>query len=87
MFREYLDHRENIRSQKETTDDLVDQLKNLALSKAQFEGLANSLRLSDSVKFAKYIPSQEDAAVVFDTVQGTIIAIEQQDKQKTSVQS
>ena len=61
---------------QKTTDDLVLQMKDLGLPKEQFDKLSQSLRLIDFVKFAKYIPSDEDDKTVFDSIKNSIEAIE-----------
>jgi hypothetical protein len=63
-------------SLQKTTDDLVIQLKSLNLSKEQFDKLSQSLRLSDFVKFAKYIPGKEDDSNSFNEIRNAIITIE-----------
>ena len=47
------------------------------VTKEQFEKISQTLRLSDFVKFAKYIPSSEDDKNSFDTINWTIQKIEQ----------
>lgn len=77
IFRLYIFRRKGIHSLQQTTDDLIIQLRNINMNKEQFEKLFEALRLSDAVKFAKYIPGQEDNRIVFETVKKTIQAIEQ----------
>jgi hypothetical protein len=60
-----------------TADDLVIQLKSLNLQKEQFDDLAKSLRLSDFVKFAKYVPSTDDDKNTFEIIKRSIQQIEQ----------
>jgi len=62
IFRVYIFQKKGILSLQKTTDDLVIQLKELGIDKANFERLSQSLRLSDFVKFAKYNSSAEDDA-------------------------
>ena len=76
IFREYILAKKGIHSLQATTDDFVKQLKSLTLPKQQFDDLSQSLRLSDFVKFAKYIPSAEDDKNVFDTIKKTITSFE-----------
>lgn len=76
IFREYIDVKKGIHSLQATTDDLVVKLKSSNLPKEQFDELAQSLRLSDFVKFAKYVPSAEDDENVFNSIKNTITAIE-----------
>lgn len=78
IFRQYVLKRKGISSLQKTTDDLVLQLKNLSLSRDSFDQLSQALRLSDFVKFAKYVPSAEDDRQAFDTIKRSIQEIEQQ---------
>jgi LPXTG-motif cell wall-anchored protein len=85
IFRLYVYRKKGILSLQKTTDDLVLQLKGLDLfSKEQFDKLAQSLRLSDFVKFAKYIPSIDDDATAFDTIRDSIINIEKSETRSPS---
>jgi hypothetical protein len=68
--------RKNIHSLQQTTDDLVTQLRDIRLEKEQYNQLSQSLRLSDFVKFAKYIPTEADNKNAFDTVKNAIQSIE-----------
>ena len=77
IFRLYILSKKGIHSLQATTDDLVVQLKSLNIQKEQFEQLAQSLRQSDLVKFAKYIPSAEDHKNNFDNINRSIQQIEQ----------
>jgi hypothetical protein len=77
IFRVYVDKKKDIHSLQRTTDDLVIQLKGIPIAKEQFEKLSQALRMSDFVKFAKYVPSNEDGRSSFDTIKKTINEIEQ----------
>lgn len=77
IFREYIDAKKGIHSLQATSDDLVTKLKSLGLPQQQFDGLAQSLRLSDFVKFAKYVPSVEEDKQTFTTIYTSIQQIEQ----------
>ena len=77
IFREYIAAKKGIHSLQATTNDFVVQLKSLNLPGEQFNDLAQSLRLGDFVKFAKYIPSPEDDKNTFSTIYGSIQHIEQ----------
>jgi hypothetical protein len=77
IFREYIAAKKEIHSLQATTDDFVKQLKSLHLPKEQFDDLSQSLRLSDFVKFAKYIPSAEDDKNIFTIIYKSIQQIEQ----------
>ncbi|HWR32524.1 MAG TPA: hypothetical protein VN451_03290 [Chitinophagaceae bacterium] len=77
IFRLYGFRKKRILSLQKTTADLVLQLKDIGLPKEQFDKLSQSLRLSDFVKFAKYVPTQEDDKKVFEDILNTIKIIEQ----------
>jgi hypothetical protein len=76
IFRLYIFRKKGILSLQKTTDDLVIQIKNLNLSKDQFDKLSQALRLSDFVKFAKYVPVNEDDENTFNEIKNTITTIE-----------
>ncbi len=76
VFRLYIFRRKGMLSLQKTTDDLVIQLKDLDIDKEQFDQLSQSLRLSDFVKFAKYIPTGEDNRNALETIRQSIIKIE-----------
>jgi len=76
VFREYIAAKKGIHSLQTTTNDFMVQLKSLHFPKEQFDSLSQSLRLSDFVKFAKYIPSAQDDKNVFDIIKNIITSIE-----------
>jgi hypothetical protein len=76
VFRQYVLRRKNIHSLQKTTDDLVVQLKEIGLDKNHFDQLAQSLRLSDYVKFAKFIPTDSDDTSFHQTIRESIMTIE-----------
>jgi hypothetical protein len=76
IFRLYISERKGIHSLQKTTDDLVVQLKGMPVTKEQFEKLSQALRLSDFVKFAKYVPSPDDDKAIYETIKDSINAIE-----------
>jgi hypothetical protein len=76
IFRQYVLDRKGIHSLQQTTDDLVTQLRELNIPKDLFERLAQSLRISDFVKFAKYVPSADDDKISFATIKESIDLIE-----------
>ncbi len=77
IFRLYIFRKKGILSLQKTTTDLVWQLKNLNFTKEQFDKLAQTLRLCDFVKFAKYVPTSEDDKVAFEVILNTIRTMEQ----------
>jgi hypothetical protein len=76
IFRLYIFRRKGILSLQKTTDDLVVQLKTLDIPKDEFDKLAQALRLSDFVKFAKFVPSSNDDDDALSTIGNAIIKIE-----------
>lgn len=77
IFRVYVNKKKGIRSLQKTTDDIVVQLKGIPIAKDKFEKLSQALRLSDFVKFAKYVPGKEDDKDTFTTIKTSISEIEQ----------
>jgi hypothetical protein len=88
IFRVYISRRKGIASLQKTTDDLVVQLRSLKLPAEEFNQLAQSLRMSDFVKFAKFEPAQSDKNQSFKIIKDFIDNIErveiQNEKQKQS---
>jgi len=82
IFRLYISRRKGIASLQKTTDDLVVQLRSLKLPGDQFNRLAQSLRMSDFVKFAKFEPAENDKTDSFKTIKDLIDDIE-----KTQIQA
>ena len=77
IFRMYVYRKKGLLSLQKTTDDLVLQLRELGLSKEEFDELAQALRLGDFVKFARFIPTATDNDKAFDTIKKSIEKIEQ----------
>jgi len=81
IFRLYLYRRLGIQSLAETSEEMISQLRRLALSKQQFSELSDTLRMSDFVKFAKYQPGPADSEGHFRTIRS---AIEELDSMATA---
>lgn len=77
IFRLYVHRKKGIRSLQKTTDDLVLQLRELKMPGTIFDQLAQTLRLTDFVKFAKYNPEKEEAERSFEAVLAAIRQIEE----------
>ena len=88
IFRLYISRRKGIASLQKTTDDLVVQLRSLKLPTEEFNRLAQSLRMGDFVKFAKFEPAESDKSDSFKTIRDFIENIEkiaiQKEKQNQS---
>jgi flagellar biosynthesis/type III secretory pathway M-ring protein FliF/YscJ len=82
IFRLYISRRKGIASLQKTTDDLVVQLQTLKLPAEEFNRLAQSLRLSDFVKFAKFEPAESDKSDSFKTIKDFIESMEKIEIQK-----
>lgn len=82
IFRLYLYRKTGILSLQQTTDDLVIQLKEEGLPAELYSRLSQSLRLSDFVKFAKFMPAAADNESCYDNISQAIRLIEQ--KRKTA---
>ncbi len=82
IFRLYTYRKKGILSLQKTTDDLIVQIRNVLPDNEQFEKLTQALRLSDFVKFAKYIPSDEDRSSCFNKIKNTINAFERSGTEK-----
>ncbi|MBK6936535.1 MAG: hypothetical protein IPH18_06360 [Chitinophagaceae bacterium] len=76
IFRLYIFRKKGIHTLQRTTTDLVLQLKDAGLGKDEFDKLSSSLRLSDFVKFAKYIATEDDRATAFNHVLAAIKSIQ-----------
>jgi hypothetical protein len=72
IFRLYLYRRLGIQSLSETSEEMIAQLRRLALSAQQFSELADTLRMGDFVKFAKYQPGPADAEAHLRTIRAAI---------------
>ncbi|MFI5185257.1 MAG: LPXTG cell wall anchor domain-containing protein, partial [Chitinophagales bacterium] len=83
IFRLYLSRRKKISSLQETTDELVLQLRQLKLTENDFDQLAQTLRMSDFVKFAKYEPNEKDKIDSFNITRHSIDMIESANKTET----
>lgn len=77
IFKLYVLKKKNILSLQKTTDDLVMQLNPILNDKEMYNQLQQALRLSDYVKFAKYVSTAEDDRTTFETILKTIKKIEQ----------
>jgi hypothetical protein len=78
ILRVYLLRRLNISSFAETSEELIGQLRRLRLQTDIFDGLAEALRMSDFVKFAKYQPGIADSDQHYRAVRAAIEDMEKQ---------
>ena len=76
VFRKYLQAGKGLQSFSKTTDDLSLLILNVNLTSDRYNELVQTLRLSDAVKYAKFIPSTEENNQALETIRRSIEAIE-----------
>ncbi len=72
ILRRYLSREYGISTFERTSEELIMQISRLGLAKESYLNLAQSLRMSDFVKFAKYTPADADNEKNFETVANSI---------------
>lgn len=72
ILRVFVFRKLNIATMEKTNEELIIQLRDLNLSRDSFTHLAQALRMSDSVKFAKYRPGSEDNEKNYEIIQSAI---------------
>jgi hypothetical protein len=77
IFRNYLKGAKGIQSFSKTTDDLSIQLQSQKMPSDKYNGLVQTLRLSDMVKFAAYRPADDLNREALNTIKQSITTIEQ----------
>jgi hypothetical protein len=78
ILRLYLYRRMGIASLSETSEELISQIRDLSLPQQQFMDLAETLRISDFVKFAKYQPSLADSDSHYRVIRAAIEELNRQ---------
>jgi hypothetical protein len=76
IFRIYLSRRMGISSLAETSEELIGQLRRMPVAAGSFTEIAETLRMSDFVKFAKYQPGIADSEHHFQVIRGSIEALD-----------
>jgi len=76
IFRVYLFRRLGIHSLAETSEELISQLRSAFSHPQQFDSVAETLRMSDFVKFAKYQPGIADTENHYEVIRTAILALE-----------
>jgi hypothetical protein len=77
ILRIYLCRRMGIASLSETSEELIAQIRRLSLLQQQLTDLAEALRMSDFVKFAKYQPDLVDSVSHYQIIRAAIQEIEE----------
>ena len=76
IFRVFLSRRVGVSSLAETSEEVIGQLRRLPVAAGSFNEIAETLRMSDFVKFAKYQPGIADTEQHFRVVRSAIEALE-----------
>ena len=81
ILREYLLRRLGISTHAETSEELIGEISGHALlPPVLFDALAEALRMSDFVKFAKYMPGVTESERHYDAVRSAIESMEQRER-------
>jgi hypothetical protein len=72
IFRKFVLRKLQIASMAKTNDEIIMQLQKSGMPREKFSQLAEALRMSDFVKFAKYIPGQTDNDNSFAVIRSSI---------------
>ena len=72
ILRWYVTRKFKFSSLEKTNDEIIMQLRQLRLSQEEYTQLAQTLRMADFVKFAKYIPSETDQESSFQTIKQSV---------------
>jgi hypothetical protein len=77
IFRNYLLKRRNIETFSKTTDDLTLQMDKLQLDRSQYAAILQVLRLSDLVKYARFVPPAAEQLQAIETMKQGIKSVEE----------
>lgn len=72
ILRIFVLHKLNMSSLEKTNEELIMQLRQVNISPHQFSQLASALRMSDFVKFAKYLPDQFSNEQNFEIIESSV---------------
>lgn len=72
ILRNYVARQFRISTFERTNEEMILQLSKLNIARDSFISLAQSLRMSDFVKFAKYRPSESETQNNLETVRSSI---------------
>ena len=72
ILRQFIARKLGIASLSETNEELIGQLRPLPIASTEFDRLAETLRMSDFVKFAKYQPGISDSEGDFRVIRGSV---------------
>jgi len=69
-----------ILSMEKTNEELILQLRQLRMAPEQFSKLAEALRMSDFVKFAKYLPVRSDNEKNYEVIESSVHILNEMDQ-------
>lgn len=76
IFKNYLGRKQSKNLLNKTTGDLLISMRDINLPAENISDLATALRCTDAVKFAKYLPSQQESEDSLEKIKETINLIE-----------
>jgi hypothetical protein len=76
ILRHFVARRLGISSLSETNEELIGQLRRLPLGETQFSEMAEALRMSDFVKFAKYLPGSSENERNLGIIRSSVAALQ-----------
>lgn len=83
IFKRYISRKTKINKMHLTSDEMLPGLDEYNLSKEKFSAFANCLRMSNAVKFAKYIPPQNESEKCMEQIKTMITEINTKPDTKT----
>lgn len=87
IFKRYISRKTKMYKMHLTSDEMLMELSDYNLSKEQVSAFANSIRMGNAVKFAKFIPLQQESERSKQQVRETITEINKNLNQKTESDS
>jgi hypothetical protein len=82
ILRLYLSRRLGVASLAETSEELIGQLRRMPVEAGSFAEIAETLRMSDFVKFAKYEPGLPDCAHHFEVIRHFVEELEKKRREE-----
>ena len=82
ILRLYLSRRLGVASLAETSEELIGQLRRMPVAADSFAEIAETLRMSDFVKFAKYQPGLTDCAHHFGVIRHFVEELEKKQREE-----
>ena len=82
ILKRYLSRKTNSNQFHLTTDEILGKLNNYHFSEEQISGYADSLQMSNAVKFAKYIPPASEDEKCFSEIKNMVTEIHKLSNQK-----